>query len=296
MTTPLVAGVDIGTSGVRCLVFDRAGALLSTSYREYPTISERAGWAELDPEAILDATITVIAEAAQAALAASPGGRIEAVGLSSALFSVMAVDSAGRPLTRVLPWMDNRAAGEAEELVASGLAQECYQRTGCRVHPMYPLSKLVWLRRHAPGVWQAARRFISIKEHVVEQLTGQRAVDYSVASSSGYFNIHTHEWDDGLLSLLGLEREQLSPPVDATTQAPLTAAAAGRLGLAPGTPLVWGAGDGMLAHLACGCFEPSRFSSTIGTSGALRVLARRPLLDDQARTWCYCFDAQTWVA
>jgi gluconokinase len=131
---------------------------------------------------------------------------------------------------------------------------------------------------------------------VVEQLTGQRAVDYSVASSSGYFNLHTHTWDDDLLGLLGLARERLSPPVDATEQAPLSAAAAERLGLKAGTPLVWGAGDGMLAHLATGGFDTSRFSSTIGTSGALRVLARRPLLDEQARTWCYCFDAQTWVA
>lgn len=294
---PLVAGVDIGTSSARCLVFDLAGNIVATSSREYPIVAERPGWAELDPEDVFGAVVAVVAEAVGNASTRLPGARVAAVGLSSTLFSLLALDAAGKPLTRVLTWMDNRAAGEAAELTASGQAHELYLRTGCRVHPMYPLSKLLWLRKHQPELWGAVDRFVSIKEYVVERLTGERAVDYSVASSSGYFNLARHTWDDDLLALAGLRRGQLSDPADATrTVSGLESSLATQLGLRPETPFALGAGDGMLAHLASGCFDSSRLSSTIGTSGALRVLAGRPLLDEAERTWCYCFDGESWVA
>jgi gluconokinase len=293
----LIAGVDLGTSSVRCLLFDLDGQVRSSAAREYPTLSDRPGWAELAPETLLEATLEVIGRAVKAAAERWPGARVEAVGFSSHLFSVVAVDGDGRPLTRLLTWMDNRAAGEADRLSASGQAHDLYLRTGCRVHPMYPLSKLFWLKAHQPDTWQAARRFISAKEYVVERLFGERAVDYSVASSSGYFNLHRHQWDEDILGLLGLARDRFSPPVDATHQMKgLPGDLAERMGLRPETPFVLGAGDGMLAQLGCGCFRPSQVSSTIGTSGALRVLSPRPLLDERERTWCYCLDGENWVA
>lgn len=178
---PLVAGIDIGTSGVRCIVFDRRGAAKTSAYREYPTIVERSDWAELDPEVVVGATVAVVGEAVEAAAVQWPSARVEAVGLSSALFSVMALDRDGRPLTRVLPWMDNRAAGESDRLVDEGLGHELYGKTGCRVHPMYPLSKVLWLQGHEPEVWQAADKFVSIKEYVIWRLFGTYVVDYSVA-------------------------------------------------------------------------------------------------------------------
>lgn len=293
----LVAGVDLGTSSVRCILFDRGGMVRASASREYPIVSERPGWAELDPETVFEATLSVIAEAVAFARERWPSTSVAAVGLSAALFSVLAVDAAGRPLTRALTWMDNRAAGEAGRLAESAAAHDLYLRTGCRVHPMYPLSKLLWLREHAPEVWAAADRFISLKEHLIERLFGERVVDFSVASSSGYFNLHQRAWDEPALDLAGLTPRQLSTPVDATCAVRgLAPDVARRLGLSPETPFVLGAGDGMLAHIACGCFTSSRFSSTIGTSGALRVMAPRPLLDEAERTWCYCLDGETWVA
>lgn len=293
----LVAGLDFGTSGVKALLFDPKGLLKASAAGEYPTHSPRPGWAELDPEEVFTATVRVLGEAVAAARAQDPQAEVEAVGLSSALFNLLAVDGAGRPLTRVLTWMDNRAAAEAERLAQSGLAHELYLRTGCRVHPMYPLSKLVWLKEHEPEVWRKAARFLSLKEYLVERLCGARVVDYSLASATGLFNLHAHAWDAEALDLAGLTPARLSAPVDAThTVRGLPAELARWMGLRPETPFALGAGDGMLAHLGCGCFTASRFSSTIGTSGALRVLASRPLLDEAERTWCYCLDGETWVA
>lgn len=294
---PLVAGVDLGTSSVRCLLFDRSGRVRAAAAREYPTLAERPGWAELDPDQVLAATVGVLGDAVRRAGKAGEVGEVAAVGLSSCLFSVLAVDGAGRPLTRALTWMDNRAAAEAEALAATPEAHELYLRTGCRVHPMYPLSKLLWLKANAPDLWQSAPRFVSLKEYVIERLFGERVVDYSVASSTGYFNLERHDWDPMALTTAGLTPHQLSRPVDATyTVRGLSSSVARQVGLPPETPFALGAGDGMLAHLACGGFEASRYSSTIGTSGALRVAAARPLLDPQERTWCYCFDHDTWVA
>lgn len=283
--------IDLGSSGVRALVFTSQGRVVSEAARELP------GQAEADPDLVVEGALAVLRQAVLEASAAAPGLRIQAVGLSSALFSVLGVDRHGRPVTPAFTWMDRRPAPVVARHREEPAVRALYHRTGCPMHALYPVAKVRWLRETDPERFRQVRRFISLKEYLLHRIFGEYVVDVSVASSSGYFDITRHRWDPDALAWAGITEAQLSQPVDAThALRGMDPDLAAWLGLSPDTPVVVGAGDGMLAHIASGCVRPDRFSSTVGTSGAIRVLAGRPLLDQEQRTWCYCLDREWWVA
>ena len=296
-TPPLFGAIDLGTSGVRFLVFDGNGRPLVEAAEEVALETVRPGQATVDPDAAVETVLRVWRQGMGRLHARTPGAHLEGIGLSAALFSVLGVDRAGRPVTPVFTWMDRRAAQEVAAYRDDPAVQRLYWRTGCPMHALHPLAKVRWLRTADPEQFRRAARWISLKEYLLYRLFGEYVVDVSVASSTGYFDIIAHKWHPEALAFAGIRPGQLSTPVDPTyTLRGMQPALAAELGVDPQVPVAVGAGDGMLAHVGSGCVGPALFSSTIGTSGAVRVLHHRPLLDERQRTWCYCLDREWWVA
>jgi gluconokinase len=297
MSSELFLGLDIGTSGIKAIVIDGRGNQVNLYSREYPMICTEPGMAEIDPEQILTAFIQVARDSV--AEPGSKGHYIEAVGLSTQLFSFLAVDIDGKPLTNLITWADNRSINQAEDIKEHFDYRKMYDSTGCRTrHPMYPVSKILWLKETQPELYQKAHKFITIKEYILWKLFGEYVIDITDASTTGCFNIHSFQWDDYILRhVLELDIAKFGEPVDCLhilkKMKPEYAAA---MGVHPLTPVITGSGDGMLANLVCGVIDNTSMSCTIGTSGALRVTAPKPLLDPEQRTWCYCFTRDLWVA
>lgn len=288
-----IVALDLGTTSCRALVFDQDGRVAGQASQAYPLHTPRPGYAEQDPAELLAAADAVV----PAALARA-GARPEAVlgiSLCTYLHAVIALDAAGGCLTPVITWADGRAAPQVDAMRARPDWHDLYARTGCPPHPMYPLYKLIWLREHQPALFAAAARFSSIKPLLLEHWTGRWVEDYGIASGSGLFNLAALDWDPGALALAGVRREQLPAPVPTTARFGLTAAAAARLGLRPGTPVVAGAGDGVLSSLGSGAIAPGVLVAMVGTSGALRARVDRPVADPQARVWCYYLDRDAWI-
>ena len=170
-----------------------------------------------------------------------------------------------------------------------------YRRTGCPINPVYPMTKIAWMRRDRPEMFAQAVRFGSIKDHVFRVLTGEWVVDRSIASGSGLYNLFSAEWDQELVAYLGIRPELLPPIVATTYSAPLSAAVAANTGLPAGIPVVIGAGDGVLVNVGLGAVRPGQMSCTIGTSGAVRMLSDAPMTDVKGRTWCYNLTDSAWV-
>ncbi len=224
---------------------------------------------------------------------------IAAIGLSCAHHSLMAVDGKGKPLTRLMTWADNRASTEAAEMERLPEVDAYYHLTGCRVqHPMYPLAKMLWLKKNEADIFQKAAKFVSIKEYLLFQLYGVWVVDDTIASTQGFYDIHRHCWDANLVeNLIGISQQRLSEVVPCThTLTGMHADWANRLGLPRELPLIIGSGDGIMANLGSGVLDRSVFSSTIGTSGAIRTTVDAPLTDPNGSTWCYAFTRKQWVA
>jgi gluconokinase len=284
-------GADIGTTGCRVCIFGTGGDLASQATATYPLHVPQAGWAEQDPTVIVEAFERTLAEAIRDF--PHPRERLRALALSTVLHSLFPVNADGRPLGPMLTWADTRAQPFTDVIRQRTDADAFYARTGCPLHPMYPVAKLLWWRDADSSLFASAHKFISIKELLVHRLTGRFLVDRSIASGTGLYNNRTLDWDAEALSLTGLRRDQLSDVL--ATTATIDGWSPAKAGLPDGVSLVIGASDGVLSTLGAGAVGPGEFTAMIGTSGAVRVCDPEPKTDPAVRNWCYNLTDDLWV-
>jgi gluconokinase len=293
----VVVGVDVGTTAAKVSVFGLGSPWRHTAVREYPLLRPAPGREEQDPGVLAAAMLDALAEAVSAARAGSAGTgvRVVAVALSSAMHGLIGLDAASRPLTPLVTWADSRARDEAAALRASGDGLVLHRRSGTPVHPMSPLTKLLWFRRHSPELFARVAHWVGLKDWMVLTLTGELATELSSASATGLLDLATGTWSPATLDLAGVTADQL-PPVLATTAAlGLSPDVARRVGLPIGTPVVLGAGDGPLGNLGTGALDPGIAGLSIGTSGAVRAAVPRPGVDERGVMFCYALTQDTWV-
>jgi gluconokinase len=152
---------------------------------------------------------------------------------------------------------------------------------------MSPLVKLRWFAEEEPDVAAAVRHWVGIKDYVMHRMTGELVVDHGVASATGMFNLGDEDWDAEALTYAGVTREHLPELVPTTAILSLSDRGARLLDLAAGTPVVAGCSDGPLANLGVGAIRPGTVACSIGTSGAVRVVADAPRVDERGRVFCY---------
>jgi gluconokinase len=284
----VVLGVDAGTTSAKATAFAPDGRELAHGEAAYPLDEPHPGWAQQDPALVADAVVVAVREAVEAAQAG--GHTVAGLSLSSAMHGLVALDAHDTPITPLLTWGDTRAAEQAERLKRDH--PELHGRTGTPLHPMAPLAKLCWLREEEPDTFARAARFVGVKELVLRRLTGEWAIDHSVASGTGLLHIRSLEWDSLALEIAGIAAHQLAPLVPAKERFALTATDAG---LPAGTPVIAGAGDGPLANLGVGAVRPGVAAVSIGTSGALRVMVENPTTDPAGRVFCYALTPGRWA-
>lgn len=294
--TPLFIGLDIGTSGCRAGAFDASGRIRALSVAEYPILQPRPGWAEQDPEVILESVVEVVRQLTSS-LGDVDARQVAGIGLCSVFHSFIALGPDYEPLTGCITWADNRAAGVLNDIANSVDKEALYQRTGCRWHPMYPLAKAIWLRRERPDLFARLKKIVSIKDYVIFRLFGEFFLDWSVASGSGLFNIREMTWDEGAMALADIGPDALSAVVDPSfVLRGMAEGLAYRMGVDRHLPVVVGAGDGVLSTVGVGGCGPGRMTLMIGTSGAVRIVRDEPRTDPKGRTWCYVLSRGRWVA
>ncbi|MBP0725268.1 gluconokinase [Bacillus sp. RG28] len=294
VNTKYVIGVDIGTTSAKSVLFAADGTVISSNGIEYPLHSPTPETAEQNPEEIFRAVLNTVKKTIQESDVQPED--IICVSFSSAMHSLIAVDKEGKPLTECITWADNRSSDWVEKIKTEMNGHEIYRRTGTPIHPMSPLSKLVWLRNDYTELFSRSYKFISIKEYIFFKLFKEYVIDYSIASSTGLFNIHSLTWDEEALKVAGVTPNQLSKPVPTTySLTGIDETYASEMNLLPSTPFVIGAGDGVLSNLGVNAIEPGVVAVTIGTSGAIRAVTDRPVTDPKGRIFCYALTENHWV-
>lgn len=287
-----IIGSDIGTSSTKSISLGIDGVVKCSFQQAYPTTHPQPGFSEQNPAVILQAVKDGIRQIVQ-----QQGYAPAAISFSSAMHSMMPLDSAGNPLTPLLIWADNRSWHYAEMLRASGLGEEIYHHTGTPVHAMSPLSKLIWLREEAPEIFGQAAIFLGIKEYIIRELFGQELMDHSIASATGLFDIRTYQWNATALATAGIREEQLPKPVPADyIIRGLKPDVAEELGIPADTPFVIGGSDGCLAQLGSGALDAGHATLTIGTSGAVRMAIPEVATDQQQRLFTYLLTDGVYIS
>ncbi|MCI1986237.1 MAG: gluconokinase [Lactobacillus sp.] len=287
-------GVDLGTTSTETVLFDLQGHALATANIDYPLYQDEPEMAEEDPEVIFEAVVTGLSQVLRQNGASA--ATVKGVAFSAAMHSVILLDAQYQPLTRVITWADNRAAAAAEQLRQLPNAQALVQRTGVPIHPMSPLAKLMWLKAAKPELLAKTQYVVGIKDYVLWRLCGELVQDYSLANATGWFNLHTLDWDPEAMALAGITPAQLPRLVDTNYILPrIDPAFATVTGLSPETPVIIGASDGTLSNLGVNAIAPGVLAVTIGTSGAVRVVVDQPIVDPNGKLFTYYLAPGRWV-
>ena len=284
---PAVAAIDIGTTSAKGLLVRSDGHVVLAEQRFYETSFPQPGYAEQDPDFILQSVVEIIKTIVL-------NQNISGISFSAAMHSLMAIEKSGKPLTSLMIWSDTRSAKQSGRIIENNLSQQLYEITGTPVHPMSPFCKLLWLKENQPVVFNSAFKFISIKEYILFHLTGDFVVDHSIASATGIFDTDKRQWSTLVLDLLELKKENFSPVVSVYTPLKIKNEIANALGLQD-VPLIVGASDGCLAQLGSQAMSEEDLSITIGTSGAVRAATKNKKIDPKAKIFNYLLDDDMFI-
>lgn len=202
------------------------------------------------------------------------------------MMGCLPVDAAGDPLRPAIIWADQRGLGGAALLAERVGEERVYRITGHRVSSSYSLAKLLWIREHEPDVFRRTHRVLHAKDFLRLRLTGRAETDYSDASGMNLLDLSTRSWSAEILDAIGLGPERL-PDVRPSTHVAgeLGAAMAAELGLARGTPIVVGGGDGPCAAVGAGVVDEGLAYAYVGSSAWIALATRQPIFDPERRTF-----------
>ena len=275
-------GLDVGTTALKGVVVDEHGTVLAEASRSYPTSEPAPGWTEQDPEhwwqAATDVTRALLARE----------GPVAAVGLSGQMHGAIALDAEGRVLHPAILWNDQRSGAECGELD---------ELTGGRVaawtlnppRAAFTATKLLWLRRHRPEVYNRIAAVLLPKDYVRYRLSGTRATDLTDASGTAMLAVRERRWSKAMLEALAIPEAWLPEALESVEIAgSIDAEGAAASGLAEGTPMVGGAADQAAAAIGNGVVRAGVLSITLGTSGVVYAQIDRVLVDPSGALHTFC--------
>lgn len=282
-------GIDLGTGSTKAIAVNELGVTLAAVQKKYPTIVPLQGYSEQNPELIWQAVVYCINK-----IIADTGHSPQAICFSSAMHSIIPVNKNGEPLMNAILWADSRSGNIATAMRESDDGEEIYKHTGTAVYAMSPLCKLIWLRENQSQIFNAAHKFISIKEYIWFKLFNVYEIDYSMASATGMFDILELRWYSKSLEKAGINVSHLSAPVD-TTYYRKGIRTDELSSLLTDTAFVTGASDGCCANLGGGAIKPGIAALTIGTSGAVRISSTKPIYNYKAMTFNYLLNSEVFI-
>ena len=283
MSTPLLIGLDLGTTSTKACAFDRAGNMVEECAVAYELLHPAAGAAVQDAAEILAA-----AEQALTNLLAALDRPAGPIGISCAMHGLLLLDEDFQPLGPVITYADVRAQTVMDDF-SPAQRRELRTATGTPVHPMSPLVKLRWLRREDPDRFGKAAYFGDLKSYLVANWTNDGLLlDKQLASATGLWSRAENDWHLPALEMAldGEETNRLPRVVDPRRQLRWKPAVAERIGAAD-LPLVIGGSDGCLANLGSELLEPGEVAITVGTSAAVRVTHRGQRANGEHRLFDY---------
>lgn len=254
-----IAGLDIGTTGCKLTVFDSNGRYLDKAYRDYPAARHKSEH-EIDAGTILAGVLEVMKEMA----AKYPD--IAGIGVTSFGETFVLADEKGSPLHPAMLYTDPRGARECEELIEKIGGMNIASITGVKPHVMYSISKLMWMKRHKPEIYQKAEHIFLMEDYVVFHLTGTAQIDYSLAARTMAFDITSLKWSGEIFGKAGIDVNLMSKAVPAGTSAgPILKDIARLTGLAPDTQIISISHDQVAAAVGAGVFDSAQAVDGAGT-------------------------------
>ncbi|HET9983400.1 MAG TPA: xylulokinase [Longimicrobiales bacterium] len=286
MAEPLFLGLDVGTSGVKAILVSATGDVVAAATTPLRLATPRPGWAEQDPGEWWDASVASIREV----LAARPGARVAAAGISGQMHSSVFLDAAGEVIRPALLWCDGRTTAECREITERAGGEDRLRDWASNpALEGFTLPKVLWLRNHEPAAFARLSTVLLAKDYIRFRLTRAIATEPSDASGTLMYDVARRRWSAELMEAVALPLSLL-PEVGGSAE-PLggvSAEAAALTGLAAGTPVVGGGADNACGAAGVGVLTPGEAVASWGTSGTVLAPMAEPRVDPGLRAHTFC--------
>jgi sugar (pentulose or hexulose) kinase len=257
----MLLGLDVGTTSCKAAVVTLDGEEVSHGQAPLRWVPVPTG-AEIDPAGFIECALAAAGEA----LAGAPEGRVAGVGVSSMAETGVLLDRHGEPVTPAIAWHDSRGEEEAARLEREIGRERFAATTGLSSRALRTVAKYRWLRDHVEAT-QRGVRWLSVGEWIVHGLGGEQGAELSLASRTGWLDLHTRGWWDETLAWADVPPGLLPEPAAAGT--PLGTASAEGLGAARGAVLAVGGHDHLSAAVGAGAVGEGEVLDSWGTAEAL---------------------------
>lgn len=263
-----IMALDLGTTSCRCIIFDKNGRICSAAQKEFTQYFPQPGWVEHDAEEIW-ATQTGLMYEAMSKIDITIN-EIAGIGITNQRETTVLWDKeTGRPVHKAIVWQCRRTAGYCDELKNLGMADFFRSKTGLVLDAYFSATKLRWLLDNAAGARERAEKgellFGTVDSWIIWKLTGGKVhvTDYSNASRTMLFNIHTLKWDEEILRVLKIP-QQILPEVKPSSH--VYGYTDSKL-FGGEVPIAGAGGDQQCALFGQTCFERGEVKNTYGTGG-----------------------------
>lgn len=263
-----IMALDLGTTSCRCIIFDKNGRICSAAQKEFTQYFPQPGWVEHDAEEIW-ATQTGLMYEAMSKIDITIN-EIAGIGITNQRETTVLWDKeTGRPVHKAIVWQCRRTAGYCDELKKLGMAEFFRSKTGLVLDAYFSATKLRWLLDNADGARERAEKgellFGTVDSWIIWKLTGGKVhvTDYSNASRTMLFNIHTLKWDEEILRVLKIP-QQILPEVKPSSH--VYGYTDSKL-FGREVPIAGAGGDQQCALFGQTCFERGEVKNTYGTGG-----------------------------
>jgi xylulokinase len=259
-------GLDVGTSGVKAVLEDDAGALVATSSRALSLSHPAPLWSEQDPDAWVAAAIGAVDDLAMAH--PREVAAVRGVGLSGQMHGATLLGANGRPLRPAILWNDGRSQAECADLERR--CPELHATAGNLAMPGFTAPKLLWVAQHEPDVFAKLAKVLLPKAYVRYRLTGEMVEDMSDAAGTLWLDVGRRRWSEAVLAATGLDLSHMPRLVEGSEPcAELHPDFAQRWGMTSRVVVAGGAGDCAASAIGLGAIAPGDAFLSLGTSGVL---------------------------
>ena len=274
-------GIDIGTSSVKAVLMDEAGAVVDTSSADIPISRPHPLWSEQKPADWWTATNMAVA-----GLDVNHRHAVKAVGLSGQMHGATLLDESLTPIRPAILWNDGRSHAEAASLQAR--EPDFVEKGGNLVMPGFTAPKLEWVRQHEPENFAKVAKVLLPKDYVRLRMTGELASDMSDSAGTLWMDVAERKWHEPLLEACGLTTDQMPELFEGMAETGILRREAAEAWGMDRVPVVAGGGDNAAGAVGAGIVDEGDALLSLGTSGVIFVAGTEYRSNPKSAAHAFC--------
>jgi xylulokinase len=257
------AGIDIGTTGIKALVVEESGKILDRFDHPLKVYNPRPAWSEQDPQDWWEGVNDILRFI-------SNKYKIDSIGLSGQMHSLVALDKDGNVVRPAILWNDQRTTKECQEATQIlGGERKVISEVGNPILEGFTLGKILWVRKNEPDNFKKIKHIMMPKDYIAYMLTGEIGTEWSDASGTACYDVKSRKWDLKVLKSLEID-EELFPPISKSySPRSMLKTSLEKTFRWKDVKIICGGADNAVSALGIGVFNPGDCMVSVGTSGTV---------------------------